>query len=752
MIRCHRCFSTLARTATAATLLLSSLSFASSANAQAWLSERLNDDSLGYLRLSLTTWESEQQLPIDSLLPLQENSELQTALTSLQAGIDQLFAESEHPQVRSLLRLLITEANGPLELSVYPASAGGPPLPTALLTLPLQNSSISKLNARLNSLAAEPAIRLEREFTVSKPTAVLSSKKGLKILLHFAADEQRLFAKLGLNINEQEFSETRSQLVPRQEPHPMWSQEAELDSSGKGSLVWLNAQAILPLVMAAAPPEKAQKLAAFALIKQFALGFGARDGKGRFGLRVDLHPMGPLAQLPEITPQWPLRLAGKAETAFGMYLPVETLVENYLPMLVMSKGAEAMQRWQAFKAKFKEEVGVDFDQAISSLGPEIGLLSDEAGSFAILRLQKPEVLQQILLQLVSKERADYRIQQRGDTIVHHLALKASWLNQARTKPDPTPVANDDEVNKKAEQSAQLDWLQVLVNRLDTHLYWIEQDGFLVVSGVPQPLIERQAMLGTQRLQEWLSNQQKVAHEHALLMASTEIDEAPKKLYHYYLGGLEMLADLALVELDIINLPTASELGLADSGAYGISLSLDNGRAGLEFSFEQSPADIFLKSNGMVTAVIGGMLAAIAIPAYQDYIVRAEMAEALNSLQQLQAAIADYRQTQGALPQSIDELNQHYDAASLVTDRISISIDQGDLWLRFDAEAGHRQLRNRALRFAPQLNAEGELSWQCYAVADELDSEGQAIPAIKARHLPDGCIPAEEDAEIEALTE
>jgi type IV pilus assembly protein PilA len=52
---------------------------------------------------------------------------------------------------------------------------------------------------------------------------------------------------------------------------------------------------------------------------------------------------------------------------------------------------------------------------------------------------------------------------------------------------------------------------------------------------------------------------------------------------------------------------------------------------------------------MIVVAIIGILAAIAIPAYQDYIVRSKVTELVNAAGVCKTSVAEYHQTQGAMP-------------------------------------------------------------------------------------------------------
>src|SRR3982750_2738383 len=57
---------------------------------------------------------------------------------------------------------------------------------------------------------------------------------------------------------------------------------------------------------------------------------------------------------------------------------------------------------------------------------------------------------------------------------------------------------------------------------------------------------------------------------------------------------------------------------------------------------------------MIVVAIIGIRAAIAIPAYQDYIIRSKVTELINAAGVCKTSVAEYYQTKGVMPASINE--------------------------------------------------------------------------------------------------
>src|SRR5512143_3802244 len=56
---------------------------------------------------------------------------------------------------------------------------------------------------------------------------------------------------------------------------------------------------------------------------------------------------------------------------------------------------------------------------------------------------------------------------------------------------------------------------------------------------------------------------------------------------------------------------------------------------------------------MIVVAIVGILAAIALPAYQDYVVRSKMSEATAAIAACKTGVSEYAATKGSFPASLD---------------------------------------------------------------------------------------------------
>ncbi len=114
---------------------------------------------------------------------------------------------------------------------------------------------------------------------------------------------------------------------------------------------------------------------------------------------------------------------------------------------------------------------------------------------------------------------------------------------------------------------------------------------------------------------------------------------------------------------------------------------------------------------MIVVAIIGILAAIAIPAYQDYTIRAQVSEGLNLTGACKAAVTEYYQDQGAFPadNKTAGLETGTNIKGKYTDQVMVTAG-GNCEAKYGGTA-NAKIKGAILKMAPTDNA-GSVSWAC----------------------------------------
>jgi type IV pilus assembly protein PilA len=109
---------------------------------------------------------------------------------------------------------------------------------------------------------------------------------------------------------------------------------------------------------------------------------------------------------------------------------------------------------------------------------------------------------------------------------------------------------------------------------------------------------------------------------------------------------------------------------------------------------------------MLVIAIIGVMATLAIPAYQDYMVRARVSEGVSLSMPARLAVHEYYSTYHALPENPNVLNFQTPEATMSVSQINI-VSQGVVSIAYTEQAG-----NGTLLFTPSVKADGRLTWCC----------------------------------------
>ncbi|HZX72321.1 MAG TPA: pilin [Rhodanobacter sp.] len=146
---------------------------------------------------------------------------------------------------------------------------------------------------------------------------------------------------------------------------------------------------------------------------------------------------------------------------------------------------------------------------------------------------------------------------------------------------------------------------------------------------------------------------------------------------------------------------------------------------------------------MIVVAIIGILAAIAIPAYQDYIIRAQTAEAFSLGSYVQPKIVDYYRQFGRFPAdnraagvpSAGSIIGHYVGA--------VNVDDGVVNIRFRDKDINNALQGQVLSLRPLVvegSPQSPIAWACAdaPAPSGMTPIGTNRTTLKPTFLPSSC--------------
>ncbi len=590
------------------------------------LRQILPADAVGYIRIP-DLWGFMSKPKGDVLNDVLKDEDHVRMIDALKQSMGSRFLDLADPQWAPLIELGVLKLASPIEMALEIPENGSPQMGTLLMSARLSIDSLEGFRTFLTGLV-EKSSELTLMGPVSPEGYATLGTNGLPVFLHYDPEGTSLTAMAGMTVNEAAFKERIAGLAPV-EAHPMYPFENRIDESRQGVFAWINVAKIMPFMTGSMthPDLDVMKKWGLTTIRGIALGWGVSKGKGRLELSIDAPKAGYRTLFPDIENDFDLWASGVPETVFTVSLPLRRIADALNTIGEKEGIPELPAALRRLDAVCREHVKMSLADVLDAVGPEMVVFTDKIDTFVAVEIGNREKLDRLLETISDRPNASLAIHERDGKRFRHLSLPSMWSQ-----------VDDAERTDPAERL-----MFGILNAVKTHLFWTEDDGYLVFASAPQVLFDRADSQERVSIGPWIDGTHDARH--AVINLSTRLSGTPSKIYSAYLQWITLLGDIAERPVDLFSLPSAREADLPTEGAYGFQFTWADPVVSLSFTFENNPLEFLMAQDASATVAAAGVLAAIAIPNFIEYRTRsydaAANADIKNAYTAAQAYFTDY---------------------------------------------------------------------------------------------------------------
>lgn len=655
----------------------------------AWLQASLPDSTVAYTRVPTAWFLFTGQ---DNGFKLAQNNQAHNQqVKAIQTALNQNILSHLEAPVDAVAKLFVEHMTSPLEVAFIQESAGKP-MPVMVYGTRFNFADNKAFNDTLVALTAD----LESQgikHTANDDGTGSFSMPGAMARYQYDANTQQFVMATGFATSFTVLSNVMESIKDNPQ-HAMQDIQNQIDSSGKGLFAWVNTKQVMPMLTMSLPPQQLAELKEYGLDQMNAIGFGygVSNGKTRLTMLVDMPKVGIRDFIPAVNNDFDIKTVGTPRTMAMLSIPTYEEQVRLFDSINKAQGGEE-DSLEELNQLVMENLGFSVEQLASVFGPELVYFRDDVGGFTATKVNDPELMQQIIDSLVKNAQGNYKVTKHQGKEIHALSFKAMAQEDFADLSSATPLS-----------------FEKTFSKLNSRLYWTIENGYLIYSSVPQPLMERASRRPNVSLADWVKDTQGQDVSHSLFSATTSVRDLSRNSYHYYLEALLMVADLTEAEIDIMALPTADQMDFAEYGAVGFKLDSSDKYLGVEFTFEQSASDILFAGGGMQTVAVTGILAAVAIPAYQDYTKRAKLMQVKVNATLIKDQVA-YAQLMGAPLEELDAgMHGIVDGFNPNESIESVEVEDGVITLYLDTASFGNGYASPFVKYEYSMD-EGE-DWDC----------------------------------------
>jgi type IV pilus assembly protein PilA len=136
---------------------------------------------------------------------------------------------------------------------------------------------------------------------------------------------------------------------------------------------------------------------------------------------------------------------------------------------------------------------------------------------------------------------------------------------------------------------------------------------------------------------------------------------------------------------------------------------------------------------MIVIAVVAILVALAVPAYQDYIIRAKVTECVAAAAPVKTGISEFKYTMGRWPDNENEAGLLVDSSSNVSEFCSYFLyndGKGDYGVEVDVSEINENLGRIFKIMSPEETSSGSIDWNC--------TRSWLVTASTAKYLPSSC--------------